>query len=305
MKPDRWLRLELRHLAALRAVSEQGSFAAAAEALGYTASAISQQIAMLEEIVGAQLVMRPQGRRRAVLTEVGRTLLVHADVILSRLNAARADVEARSAGRIGALCLGTYQSVAARVLPAVLSYLRRDAPRIEVDLYQSPEDAELHERVLDGRLDAAFATLPTRCGALEGVELLSDPYVLLVPAASPWAERSGPVSLREMDGSSLIGLSGCSQQPLIDNHLRALGLEPTVSLRSQDNTVVQSLVAAGFGVALVPRLTVDPLVEATAIVEIEPSLPPRSLGLLWHSDRAPSTAISCLIEAADRAFAAL
>src|SRR5436309_683638 len=94
MEPDVWLQLELRHLAALHAVGREGSFAAAAAALGYTQSAISQQIAMLERIVGAPVVERRGGRRPAVLTEVGQILTNHAEAIVGRLQAARADIQA-------------------------------------------------------------------------------------------------------------------------------------------------------------------------------------------------------------------
>ena len=118
MEPDGWLRLELRHLTALRAVSREGSFAAAAAALGYTQSAISQQIAMLERVIGARVLDRPGGRRPAVPTQVGRVLLDHADAIVARLQAARADVAAIVDGEAGILRVGTYQSVGTRILPS-------------------------------------------------------------------------------------------------------------------------------------------------------------------------------------------
>jgi len=119
MEPDRWLGVELRHLAALQALAHEGSFGRAAEALGYTQSAISQQIATLERIVGEQLVERPGGPRAVSLTEAGELLLRHADSIMARLQAAQADLAALSSGEAGTLHIGTYQSVGARVLPAL------------------------------------------------------------------------------------------------------------------------------------------------------------------------------------------
>src|SRR3954463_7538276 len=98
MEPDSWLGVELRHLAALQAVSEEGSFGRAATRLGYTQSAISQQIATLERIAPAALVERPGGPRRVFLPEAGRLLLRHADGIVARLHAAEADLAALARG---------------------------------------------------------------------------------------------------------------------------------------------------------------------------------------------------------------
>src|ERR1700712_2418295 len=96
--PDPWLGVELRHLAALEAVAEEGSFGRAALKLGYTQSAISQQIATLERLVGEQLVDRPGGPRPIALTEAGRMLLRHARAIVARLKAAQADLAQLAAG---------------------------------------------------------------------------------------------------------------------------------------------------------------------------------------------------------------
>ena len=99
MEPDRWHGVEIRHLAALRAVAETGSFGRAAEQLGYTQSAVSQQIATLEKAVGTKLVERPGGPRPISITEAGNVLLRHADGIVARLRAAQADLAALEIGR--------------------------------------------------------------------------------------------------------------------------------------------------------------------------------------------------------------
>src|SRR5262249_57895493 len=104
-----WLGVELRHLAALQAVAETGSFGGAGGKLGYTQSAISQQIATLERIVGERLVERPGGPRPVTMTEAGRVLLGHAESIVARLQAAQADLAALSAGQSGSLHVGTFQ----------------------------------------------------------------------------------------------------------------------------------------------------------------------------------------------------
>src|SRR5437763_8076997 len=103
MEPDRWLGVELRHLAALEAVAAEGSFGRAAERLGYTQSAVSQQIATLERIVGERLIERPGGPRPVSLTEAGELLLGHAESIVARLQAAQADLHALQTGELGTL----------------------------------------------------------------------------------------------------------------------------------------------------------------------------------------------------------
>src|SRR6187397_2319951 len=120
MKPDGWLGVELRHLAALEAVARSGSFGRAALELGYTQSAVSQQIAALERIVGEKLVERPGGPRAVSMTEAGELLLRHAEAIVNRLDAARADMASLRAGETGTLRVATYQSGGARVLPGVM-----------------------------------------------------------------------------------------------------------------------------------------------------------------------------------------
>src|SRR5215210_6639706 len=116
MEPDRgnswpnpsWLGVEVRHLAALEAVARAGSFGRAAESLGYTQSAISQQIQTLERIVGERLLERPGGPRAVTLTEAGVLLLRHAESIIARLHAAQADMAALASGHGGRLRVGTF-----------------------------------------------------------------------------------------------------------------------------------------------------------------------------------------------------
>ncbi len=142
MKPDSWLGVEIRHFAALQALAAEGSFGRAARRLGYTQSAISQQIATLERIVGERLVERPGGPRPVTLTEAGELLLRHADSIVARLQAAQADLHALQAGEVGTLRVGTFQSVGARVLPEIMRRFTAQWPPIDVML-EELEDEEI------------------------------------------------------------------------------------------------------------------------------------------------------------------
>ena len=167
MAPDNWLGLELRHLIALKAIAEEGTFGRAAKRLGYTQSAISQQIAMLERIVGRRLIDRPGGPRPVSLTEAGDLLLRHADAIAARLQAAQADLAALDAGDAGPLRIGTYQSVGARVLPELLREFSAGWPQVEITLQESADDRDLIALVERGELDLSFVVLPLDPGPYE------------------------------------------------------------------------------------------------------------------------------------------
>src|SRR5262245_5796300 len=134
MLPDFWGGLELRHLIALRSVAEARTFGRAAELLGYTQSAMSQQIASLERIVGQRLIERSRGQPSVELTEAGRLMLAHAEAVIARLEAAHADLAAFGQGELGVLHVGTYQSVSAHILPLVMREFRTAWPRVEVHL---------------------------------------------------------------------------------------------------------------------------------------------------------------------------
>src|SRR2546421_5185967 len=140
---DQWLGVELRHLAALEAVAEEGSFGRAARRLGYTQSAVSQQIAQLEKLVGARLLERPGGPRAVSLTDAGRLLLRHADAIVARLAAAQADMAALQAGEAGPLRVGILQSVGARLLPQLISRFKQEFPRVSVQVIEGNTPEEL------------------------------------------------------------------------------------------------------------------------------------------------------------------
>jgi DNA-binding transcriptional LysR family regulator len=299
MQADEWMGLELRHLVALKAVAEEGSFGRAARRLGYTQSAISQQIAVLERIVGQRLIDRPGGPRPISLTEAGRLLLSHADGITARLRAAQADLSALGAGDAGPLRIGTYQSVGARVLPGLLQGFRTEWPKIDVTLVESADDRELLALIESGEIDLSFIVFPLRPGPFESVELMRDPYVLLVPTDSPLADRDRPPSLREIVDMPLIGYRSCRTTEQVEERLRVAGREPHVVFRSDDNYTVQGMVAEGIGVALVPLLTVDPSDERIVVLHLGDRVPARLIGIASHRDRMRTPAASAFVDAVE------
>jgi DNA-binding transcriptional LysR family regulator len=298
MKPDSWLGVELRHLAALEAVATEGSFGRAAEKLGYTQSAISQQIAMLERLVGERLIDRPGGPRAVSLTEAGQVLLRHAASILARLQAAQADLAALSAGEAGSLRVGTIQSVGAKILPEVMRRYTAAWPKVEIELVESHSDDDLADLVERGDLDLAFVQIPLVHPALETIELLRDDYVLVTAPDSPFGRGKKPPTLKEIAQQPLIGFHHCRATSVIVDQLRSTGHEPKFVFRSDDNGVVQGLAGAGIGIALVPRLTVDAGTETVRIVEVAPGIAPRAVGIAWHTDRYHSPAARAFVETA-------
>jgi molybdate transport repressor ModE-like protein len=301
MEPDSWLGVELRHFLALEAVAREGSFGKAAIALGYTQSAVSQQIAALERIVGQRLVERPGGPKPVSLTEAGRLLLKHADAIAARVAAAQADLTALGDGEAGTLRVGVFQSVGQRILPELMRRYLRAWPQVKVSLTESANDEELLTLVERGDLDLTFSDLPLPEGPFESVELLRDPYVLVVPSDSPLADRDGPPTVRELAELDLIGHKHCRTIKQLEANIR---LPLNFVFRSDHNQTVQALVASGVGSALVPKLTMDPEDETTRLIDI-PKLPPRVIALAWHRDRYRTPAARAFVETAEEVTAEL
>ena len=298
MEPDRLLGVELRHLLALQAVAEHSSFARAAKSLGYTQSAISQQIAALERAVGEKLVVRPGGPRPISLTEAGELLLKHADAIIARMKAAQADLAAFTQGEAGPLRVGTYQSVSARLLPALVRRFKEQFPHVNIQLSESALEDELEARLEGGDVDLSFVMLPINEAPIEVVQLLVDPYVLIVPTDSPLAGRAKPPSLREIARQPLIGYVQCRSMAAIETAIRRAGAELNIVFRSEDNGTVQGLVGAGIGVALVPQLTLQTTDGSLEVIQLGDLLPPRLIGIAWHRDRYRTPAARAFVDLA-------
>ncbi len=302
MNGEQWLGIELRHLAALVAVAKERSFRGAAARLGYVPSAISSQIATLERVVGTRLVERSRGPSRVRLTDAGELLLAHAESILSRLHAAQADMGEYVDGASATIRVGITQSVGVRILPSLMQ--RHSARWQDVQLLprEAPADLELYAGVESGELELAFVELPVPDGPFESFVLMTDPYVLLVRADAPVALERRAAEVEDVAAQRLIGYSACRGMRRVEATLEARGAEPNVVVRSDVNATVQALVAAGVGAAIVPRLAVDESDARTAVVEFGRSItvPPRTLALAWHRDRAHTPAVRDFVELAQQ-----
>jgi DNA-binding transcriptional LysR family regulator len=287
MQRNTWRGVELRHLTALEAVGRLNSFGAAARELGYTQSAVSQQIAQLERVVGQTLVERPGGPRPVDLTDAGRLLLRHADAIVAQLDAAQADMSALAEGAAGPLRVGIYQSVGARILPALLRRFREEWPRVDVHVREETDASDLLRLLEHGELDLTFADLPLPEGPFESAEVMRDPYVLIVPAGSELADREAAPPLRELAGVPLIGWRSTGEP---ETYLRGRLTDLNVVFRTDDNGTLMGLVAEGLGVAVVPRLVVNPRNPSLVALPFGTRIPPRDIAIVWHRDRYRSAA---------------
>jgi DNA-binding transcriptional LysR family regulator len=296
-----WLRkgVELRHFAALEAVAEGASFSRAARALGYTQSAVSQQIAALERIVGQKLVHRPGGQRAVSLTDAGAMLLEHARAIGSRLAAAEADIDALAEGARGTLRVGSFQAAGARILPEVLRRFLAEAPDVRLELTESVTDLELVGRVERGELDLAFAIEPLAGGPFRAEPLLRDPFFLILPAGTTLDELAGPAR----DGTlhlPVVCFRTCAATRDVLNFLRDRGVEPEVVLASDQNETLHGAVAAGLGAGVLPRLALalDFAHPVTEWLSLGPDAPARQVSLVWHANRTLPASARVFLDAA-------
>lgn len=298
MAGEHWFGIELRHLAALDAVAREGSFRRAAERLGYVQSAISHQIAALEGITGRRLVDRSRGTRPIALTAAGVILLEHADAVIARMRDAQADLAALDGGGATTLRVASTQDVAARVVPAVLAAFARVRPEVTVTLQASETVECAVQLVRRGDVDLAFAELPVADAALEGIPLFDDPFVVVVRSTTPLARRAQPVSLAAVGRLPLI--AHAPTRATVESRLRALGLEPRFVLESDASGTVQSLVAAGLGAAILPRLAVADGAADTTVLSLAPAdaIAERVVGIVWNRERRLRKDAAAFVDAA-------
>lgn len=280
-----------RHLAALVAVHEHGTFANAAEALGFTQSAISQQIAQLERGAGVLVFDRPKGPRPAELTPAGHALIGFARRTLARYDEMDERLDLMRRGITGRLTVGTFQSASAELLPNIIGRMRRDLPDVDVRLDETDDLDELVRDVLTDETDMAF-TVDLDADARLTIDVLGrDPFVVIAPVD----QASGAVTTpAEVDRHPLIGqpdtLTG---QKMIDARLIGAGITPEFAFRFQNNAAVQSMVRSGLGWAVMPSLAIDARDPGIVVMQTDPPLPPREIQLVARTGRT-------LLAAADR-----
>jgi DNA-binding transcriptional LysR family regulator len=271
--------LSVQRLRVLREVVAQGSFSAAAEALDYTQSAVSQAIATLEAETGATLIVRD--RRDLRPTAAGAALIEHADGILTRLEAAEESLAAIVGLRGGRLRMASFPTAGATLMPLAIASFRREHPDVELSLVEGEPD-EIAPRLRTGEIDLALlfefpGLAQSPVDGLHTVDLLQDPMQVALPARHRLA-RKPVLRLEDLSGEAWVQTSEAS--PCARHVVRcchAAGFEPTVSFESDDYQTVQGLVAAGVGVALIPKLALSTVRDDVVVRELAPESPVRRI----------------------------
>jgi DNA-binding transcriptional LysR family regulator len=293
--PNSWVSIELRHLVALHTVAEERSFVRAAQRLGYTQSAVSNQIAALERLVSARLVERVRGGSSVSLTEAGKRLDEHAVVLMARLNAARQDVARVSPGARPTLRVGYFQSVGATALPRIARAFRRRFPDVALEFELGDAERPLQEKAATGALDLAFVSGPVRVASLASVQLFEDAFVLVGPP-----ERELPV-VPDFSLRPLLAFRPCHVQRHYEAALLHGAPPANRALWLEDATTIQALVEAGCAYALLPGLAVTNHALPLRVLDG----PVREVLIVWQRDRPVTGRISSFVEAAEREFEAI
>ena len=283
--------LDVRRLRVLCAVADHRSLTAAADALHYTPSAVSQSVVALEREVGARLLHR--GPRGVQLTATGRTLVDHARPILAGLEAAAAAAEDVAGLRGGRLQLASFATAGATILPEAIASFAARFPDVVLSLVEADPDAAM-ALLRAGRADLILTAdadpgqdLPP---GVEIVRLLEDPLDAVLPAAHRLAGRS-ELALEELAGETWVDTPESSEaRRLLAAACGRAGFRPDVRFESDDYATVQQLVAAGVGVALIPRLASGRPPDRVARVPLGPPGVVRQIAAAVHAPefRAPS-----------------
>ncbi|WP_369148778.1 LysR substrate-binding domain-containing protein [Streptomyces sp. R44] len=244
--------LDVRRMQVLRAVVTSGSVTAAAGHLGYTPSAVSQQIAALEKEAGIALLERfGRGVRP---TSAGRLLTEHAAVIGQRLAEAETALADLRAGRTGRIVVHYFATAGADLVAPALARFRAEHPGVRVDL-------RIAEGVPDEEADLTLLVRPRGGGpatsgdGLRLVHLVDDPYRAVLPRGHRLAGRRGAVDLADLAAEPWVGSE--RPGPCLDAVLdacAAAGFSPDIAVECEEYATAQGFVAAGLGISLIPLM---------------------------------------------------
>jgi DNA-binding transcriptional LysR family regulator len=267
--------LDVRRLRVLCEVARAGSLAGAADALNYSPSAVSQQIATLEREVGMALVERRS--RGIILTEAGRTLVEHAEAVFARLQVAEEALAEIARGRGGMLRMAAFPTVAGTVLPKAAAAFRAAHPEVQLKVTEAGPGRSI-ALLREGRLDLALTVdRPADERGVEVFHLFDDPVQLAVPADHRLA-GAGETRLQDLAGETWVDVPPANADSnLLVRACARVGFVPDVAFESDDYDVIRELVATGVGIALLPDLARRPPDDRVALVSLGPDAPRRAI----------------------------
>ncbi|MDX3112583.1 LysR family transcriptional regulator [Streptomyces scabiei] len=286
--------LDVRRMQMLRAVVNSGSVTAAAAVLGYTPSAVSQQIAALEREAGAELLERVGRGVRP--TAAGLLLTEHADALGRQLAEAEAALADLLAGRSGRLAVRYFATAGAGLVAPAVARMRELHPGVQLDLRLSaPEEA--FAEVREGRADLALVVRGEETGGVRMVPLLDDPYLAVLPRGHRLAGRRS-LRLGELAEEAFVGSEWPG--PCLDAQLdacAAVGFRPRFVVESEDYMTAQGFVAAGLGVGLVPRLGLGSRHPGVVVREVRDPVPVRVVHAVVRETAPSQPALDAFVEA--------
>jgi DNA-binding transcriptional LysR family regulator len=290
--------LNLERLRTLDALARHGSVSAAADGLHVTTSAVSQQMAKLEREVGQQLLAK--NGRGVRLTDTGRLLADHAARILSQVELAQSEIEARRGQVVGEVRIAAFPTAARGLFPAALSSLRRDHAELRVLSRELEPEAAVRE-VIRGDLDLAVVLdwsnkrLPVP-GGLAQAHLLDDVPDVAMPADHPLAGRA-EVDLEEFADDEWVSWpEGEFCHEWLVFTLRSKGFEPRITHLAGEHHTQLALIAAGLGVCVAPRLGRGAVPEGVALVPVRQRMR-RHVHAVWRTDADRRPSIRAAVEA--------
>jgi DNA-binding transcriptional LysR family regulator len=292
--------LDLRRLRFLREFEERGTLGAVAAALGYSPSAISQQLTLLEREVGARLFEK--AGRGVRLTDAGRLLARHARTLLAAAETATADLAALSDEVRGTVRAGALQSGARRLLIPALARVGAAHPRVRVEI----SELELEQALPGLRLGTVDLVVSDeydghprpRPAGLRFTVLHEEPLMVVLPAAHPCAATGGPVAIAALRGEAwATSDEGTGHHAMVVGTCRSLGgYEPDLRHRSNDADVQLELVRVGGAVALLPALALPAADPALAVREVAETRLGRRLMVVTR-DGPPAPALTAYLAA--------
>lgn len=290
--------MELYQLRYFLEAARQRNFTRAAEKLHLAQAALSEQMRNLESELGTPLFIR--GRRQNILTPAGEILLQHAEQLLAQADNAQravADVGQLRAGRLVVACI---PSVSACLLPLTIAAFRRDYPGVELVLAEDTSEG-VAEWVESGRAELGFVQLPTTGRNFEIQQLLTERFVLLVPASRVADLRS--TRLADYAAEPFIFYKGRVRESALAV-CRAAGFEPRVACASGELETVRALVGAGLGLAILPELAARIPAKGVETLRFRTPKAERQIGLLTRRGHTLSKAAQVFHEMAVKAAAA-
>jgi DNA-binding transcriptional LysR family regulator len=281
--------LELRRLRLLRELHVRGTITAVAEALSYSPSTVSEQLAELEREAAVALFER--AGRNLRLTEAGRVLAEHAEALLLSVERAHAEVAAAAKAVNGVVRVATFQSAAIELLPPTLRRLATEHPGLRVEVCEMETEPALQALALheiDLLVAVEYDHLPRpRDGKLVREDLLREPMRLVVPSDHPVARSADPVAIAALsDAAWAAGHPGSGHAAMVAYACNALGgFDPRIRHRADDQLILLALVRSGAAVTLLPELVVEGLTTGVCVRDVAEAQLTR---LIFLAARAPS-----------------